>query len=192
MERSSFDTPEFMEFLKGGAQWAFRLFYNETIVQVKNWVTTEFISFSEVEIEDSIAKAYYTVFKNKAFYTTYDHIRGTLFTIVKNEMIDLYRKRGRVNKWKRETSYLERSEVIVQVEKEPDYLSMVEKEVVTLPPRMKNIIIKYYLKGKDVFEISNELGISPQTVRNLRNRAVERLRKQLPFAGNKLRTCVDV
>jgi RNA polymerase sigma-70 factor (ECF subfamily) len=115
-----------------------------------------------------------------SFVERSETIKTFLYTMVRNECIDQVRKRKTITKAYKE---LTRSDAT-----EPEYFDEVTfaetvrqilDHVDQLPERTREVCKLYYLEGKNYREIAKDLGTSPEAIRKVRDRALERIRKKL-------------
>jgi RNA polymerase sigma-70 factor (family 1) len=107
-------------------------------------------------------------------------IKAWLYSSVRNASIDHLRKvkRLRVSESGLESATtIEQSvlHTIIQTETIDHIVQTIGK----LPPQCRRIFRLFYLQGKSYNEIARELNLSPQTVRNQKQRATKLLRKMI-------------
>ena|ERR1700722_11911973 len=178
MNTELYNSPEFMDHFRGGAEWAFRVFYDDTISDATRWLEHHYPYYPSDVKQDCIAKAYYTMFKNRVFYKCWDQLRGTFFNIVKNEMIDVFRKRRSRNNHEKEYKWVQEF-VELPPDEKTDYIGMVKWAISRLSGRQKEVLVLLFYSEKTVSEVADITGLSPQTVRNFKTRGLDQIRKKL-------------
>jgi DNA-directed RNA polymerase specialized sigma24 family protein len=186
METSSFQhDPAFMEAFWNGDNWAFRIVFDTTIGELRNYLYSNWPEIATDKKDDFISSAYYNLFKNRLRLKSWAHIRRHLYISVKHRVIDDFRIQTRlrphVSTWK----YLCARWEGINSKEEVDYFRMLSEAVNKLPKKTKKVIYMSFYEGKEPKQIAAELGSCYQTILNLRNKGVDRLRELLPFSGRK-------
>jgi RNA polymerase sigma-70 factor (family 1) len=66
---------------------------------------------------------------------------------------------------------------------ETELLELVSREIHALPEKMREVVRLLYLHGKSTSEVAAELGLSVQTIRNQKTRAIELIKNSLLKKG---------
>lgn len=186
METSSFQyDPAFMEAFRRGENWCFRVVFDSTVGQLKGWLWNKWGGIPLDKREDFISISYYNLFKAREKIKDFEHIRRTLFFSLQNLIKDDWRRQSRASPHKELFSWLAYEVDTINTDGHEDYIGMMRAAIKKLPARKKQIVMMCFYEEKSISQIADELGLDAQTVRNLRSRAVNILRKLLPFAGKK-------
>jgi RNA polymerase sigma-70 factor (family 1) len=136
-------------------------------------------------IDDCLAQeitsdAFTKLWQSRQTLATEGSIKAWLYSTVRNASIDHLRKvkRLRVSQSGLESATtIEQSvlHTIIQTET----IDYIIQTIGKLPPKCGRIFRLFYLHGKSYNEIAQELNLSPQTVRNQKQRAAKLLRKMI-------------
>jgi RNA polymerase sigma-70 factor (family 1) len=126
--------------------------------------------------EDAFTK----LWQSRQTLATEGSIKAWLYSAVRNASIDHLRKVKRLRVSEsglQSATTIEQSVVhtIIQTETIDHIVQTIGK----LPPQCRRIFRLFYLQGKSYNEIAQELNLSPQTVRNQKQRATKLLRKMI-------------
>jgi RNA polymerase sigma-70 factor (family 1) len=132
--------------------------------------------------EDIVEDSFIKLWERHPQFESASSIRAYLYTTVRNASIDLLRRE------KRKLAYLETAQETQEREEKPVINRIIEAEsmhriytaVEALPLRCGTIFRLFYLEGKSLKEISEELGIATTTVISQKKRAIQILQKNLP------------
>lgn len=107
---------------------------------------------------------------------------GWLYTVSKNKIADLFRKRGRASL----DDDIEIQAVIDEISSDPEdefEMQFLNDEIVNainnLPQKQKEVFIKHEIEGKSFKQISDDNGESINTLLARKRYAIQSLRKQL-------------
>lgn len=144
------------------------------------------IIFSEIEVEDIVAKAFSKLYIVRERMVSFEHIRRWLYVTVRNESIDYLRTRKRRIDSQAELAYLESdTESHFETERvKTEVFRLILAEVEKLPKQRKAVLRAYFFEKKSTGEIAEEFGLDTQTVLNHKAKALEALRKKLPHYGD--------
>lgn len=143
---------------------------------------SERIVSSWSDAEDIVGEVFLKLWDRKATFEGEEHLRFFLYRAVRNASLNRLKSSQRTNKKHEaavvgsvegESSHLQemiRTEVLLSIYQEIERLSPQEKKVITL-----NL-----LEEKKLQEIADELGLSLQSVKNCKTRALVKLRLRLP------------
>lgn len=135
------------------------------------------------DAEDVVSEVFLKLWDKKSTFENEEHIRFFLYRSVRNASLNRVRATERITK-KHEASSIDgsiitesnhlnemiRSEVLLSIYQEIEKLSPQEKTVITL-----NL-----LEEKKLQEIADEMGLSLQSIKNCKTRALNKLRMRLP------------
>jgi RNA polymerase sigma-70 factor (family 1) len=134
------------------------------------------------EAEDIVQNAFVTYWNRKdEIGSELNVVKGFLYTTVRNLCMDLLRHRLVVQKFRdqlegdpMEENFVERAIIHAEV------LSEIFNAIDALPSGCKRVLVMSYLEGRKNQEISDELGVSLNTVKTQKQRALQLLRLKLP------------
>jgi len=133
----------------------------------------------EATAEDIATEAFLKLWERRDAFESASHIKSFLYKVVRNGSIDFLRKRAKAANHLLEKSFLaeenERSiqEKIIAAET----LREVVASIKLLPPKCRQIFRMFYFEGKDYSQIAEELGLSINTIRVQKARALAILRQ---------------
>jgi RNA polymerase sigma-70 factor (ECF subfamily) len=131
------------------------------------------------DAQDITAETFVKLWNLRANFETHQHIKAFLFTTARNACMDYLRSRQRQQTNKKEFSYFwvgyedasfQQDEIKVEV------LEQIHTEIENLPQQCKRIFKMAYFARKKNAQIAMELGLTEQTVRNQKSRAIKILR----------------
>ncbi len=135
----------------------------------------------KAEAEDIVQNAFITYWKRKdAIGSESQVIKSFLYTTVRNSCLDLLKHRLVIRKFR---DQLERNPMeenlienqIIYAEVLSELFGAIEK----LPAGSRKVLEMSYLQGKKNYEISEELGLSVNTIKTQKQRALRLLRSKL-------------
>lgn len=169
---ASINTDTFLNSFKKGDSASFKIFYDDTVRHLLNTLSLYKMSHG-LTPEDFASDAYYKVFKNRSLYESYEHAKRSLFKIAQNACTDCQRRSNTEMKIK---------ERLLDVGSFDEYdyayeelLEELMSKIKKLPNRMRLVMEEVVVNGRNKYEIAKMFGISPQTVLNFRNKAVNKL-----------------
>lgn len=138
-------------------------------------------AYDSKEAEDIVEEAFVKIWKSKKNYESIDHLRASLYQAVRqigiNHQTSHTRRRNRVDTYLSEKEHSE--DTLLHQIVHTEVMSALHAAIHELPPRARQIIIGTYLEGKSNQEVADELGLSIQTVKNQKIRALSILRTKL-------------
>jgi RNA polymerase sigma-70 factor (family 1) len=130
--------------------------------------------------EEITSEAFIKLWERRESLAMAGSIKSWLYSTVRNACIDHLRKvkRLRVNEQGLQTTNtIEQSVLHTIVETET--VQQIVHTIDRLPPQCGRIFKLFYLYGKSYKEIAKELNLSPQTVRNQKQRAAKLIKKMI-------------
>jgi RNA polymerase sigma-70 factor (ECF subfamily) len=131
--------------------------------------------------EDTVQEAFVKVWEKRASLPEVQHFKAFLFTICRNQMLNLFARSARELSIQQEIIYH-----AVKVREDTDdlvlshqYEAIAEEAIAKLPPQRQHIFRLCRLEGKSYEEVANELGISRTTVSDHLVKASKFLREYL-------------
>lgn len=164
--------PEFLASLRKGDEaafsWLFREYFRPLSLFASKIVSKE-------EAHDIVQNLFSKLWEHPAKFKNVDSLKSYLYSSIKNNCLSHVSKQGHLD-WK---SYLNLSDedsidqriIIVETIKE------LHQFIDQLTPAVHRIMKMYYLEGKTVNEIADEIGLDPESVRRQRLRGVLAIRK---------------
>jgi RNA polymerase sigma-70 factor (family 1) len=142
--------------------------------------------------EDVVEDSFIKLWERRQLLESTAAIRGYLYATVRNACIDLLRRE------KRKVVYLHEAALTAEKEEPPlinrviaaETMHLVYVAVEALPPKCGQVFKLFYLEGKSLNEIAEQLGIATTTVISQKKRALELLRKKLPPQAYLLLLCL--
>ena len=136
------------------------------------------------DAEDIIENLFLKLWKKKQAFKSTEHLQSFLYHAVKNACLDFIKVEK--NSIQRNTAF---SESQSEINEDPlhslikaEVLGEIYRAVNNLPSQCRKVIRMGYLEGLDNAEIASEMGLSEQTVKNYKVRALALLKDKL--SGN--------
>lgn len=135
---------------------------------------------NEAAAEDISTESFIKLWERCGEFESLDHVRSFLYKVVRNASIDWIRNNKKAQAFtKAQSHFCEPSEASIQqhliaAETYREVLAAIEK----LPTRCRTIFKMIYLEGKDYTQIAEELGLSINTIRVQKARALAILRQE--------------
>jgi RNA polymerase sigma-70 factor (family 1) len=131
-----------------------------------------------LEAEDIVSDCFFKLWEKKQDFETATNIKAFLYISCRNACLN------HLKKIKRKTAIqekyfnqMEEDEETIDYEMiETEILTLLSKEIEILPEKCREVFKLLYIEGRKTDEIALQLGLSVQTVRNHKTRAVEILR----------------
>ena len=129
--------------------------------------------------EDIATEAFIKLWERRDAFENVSHIKSFLYKVVRNASIDFLRKRAKEANYTLEESYLgiEKERTIQEKIIEAETFREVVTSIKLLPPKCRQIFRMFYFEGKDYNQIAKELGLSINTIRVQKARALAILRQ---------------
>ena len=157
---------------KKGLDLLFQVYYTSLVL----WANTFLNSLPAAE--DLVQEFFITVWKDR-FYEKFQahHLSSFLRIVVKNRALNKLKKRDVLQS----VTGLEHIELAWEEynDRHDRIVSAVQKEILLLPPRSREIMLLVFQQGMKYQEVAKQLNISLSTVKNLVAKSVEKLRERL-------------
>jgi RNA polymerase sigma factor (sigma-70 family) len=143
------------------------------------------ILMDQEEAEDIAVDSFLKLLERREGFQSLPSIRSYLYTTVKNACVDVLRR----------TKSREMNHKVIAELTGPDeqtdnreliiakVLEAVHAEIEQLPIQSKRIFTAIFIDGKSTATVAGELGLSPQTVLNVKAKVLQQLRLKLHEAG---------
>jgi RNA polymerase sigma-70 factor, ECF subfamily len=167
-------------FFNRGDTNAFAVVYDSCFQLVLSFVK-KMIPTQE-EAEEITSDAFLKLWQRRGHFENLDKVRIFLFTVAKNSCLDhiKYSKvRMGIKPELLGSLFLESSEWPIQDSKMAIVLEHIHAEIEKLPPRCRSVMKLLCIDGLKNTEVAALLGIKEKTVRNLKVKALRRLRMRL-------------
>jgi RNA polymerase sigma-70 factor (family 1) len=131
------------------------------------------------EAEDITADTFIKLWKIRFNFDTHQNIKAFLYITARNACLDCLRARQRSTGMQQELMYLllQGNDVtFIQDEVKADVLKQIRDEIEHLPPKCQQIFKMAFLSRIKNADIAQQLGLTVQTVKNQKVRAIKLLR----------------
>jgi RNA polymerase sigma-70 factor (ECF subfamily) len=126
--------------------------------------------------EDMVQDCFVDLWNRRHRLSHIGSIRSYLFRSVHNKVVSYIRKNKKRFGYHGEDAVAPAIDTLIV---EAEVMAEILRQVNNLPGRMQEVLRLYYLEQKSYEEISDIIGISPETVRSHRYRAIQLLRKTI-------------
>ena len=133
----------------------------------------------KAEAEDITAETFIKLWKIKHNFESHQNIKAFLYITARNACLDCLRARQRSTGMQQEMLYLllQNNDVtFLHDEIKADVLTQVKEKIEDLPPKCKQIFKMAFFERLKNAEIAGKLGLTLQTVKNQKVRAIKLLR----------------
>jgi RNA polymerase sigma-70 factor (ECF subfamily) len=165
------------EALQKGEEKGLAFFFNRYYSQLVFFSIT--ITNNEASSDDAVKDAFIKLWKVRQSLAESKKIKALLYRIVRNASIDILREEKSRNH-RSEVFYLEQHNnegTVLQKMVEAETYQQLYNALSHLPPRCRQIFELFYFHDKPIKEIAEELGISVNTVKTQKQRAIQMLRE---------------
>lgn len=134
------------------------------------------------EAEDITAETFIKLWKIRHNFDSHQNIKAFLYITARNACLDCLRARQRSTGMQQEMLYLllqNNNITFLHDEIKVDVLTQVKEKIENLPPKCKQIFKMAFLERLKNAEIAEKLGLTLQTVKNQKVRAIKLLRLAL-------------
>lgn len=137
------------------------------------------------EAEDIVASCFAKLWERRSTFETADHIKSFLYQSCRNACLD-YLRHLKVKTTVQDQFYkqlLDSEETILLQIIRSEILDELNREIELLPDNYREVFKRLYFDQQKTDEIAMQLGLSVQTVRNYKTRAVELLKTAMIKRG---------
>ncbi len=134
------------------------------------------------EAEDITAETFIKLWKIRQNFESHQNIKAFLYITARNACLDCLRARQRSTGMQQEMLYLllqQNDMTFIHDEIRADVLTQVKEKIEDLPPKCKQIFKMAFFERLKNGEIAERLGLTLQTVKNQKVRAIKLLRLAL-------------
>ncbi|HEV8283846.1 MAG TPA: RNA polymerase sigma-70 factor [Chitinophagaceae bacterium] len=127
------------------------------------------------EAEDIVADSFMKLWARHADFESMPAIKSFLYVVTKNACFDFLKYSKKVSASQKEFSYWagDKEVEILHLMYKAELLAELDREIQLLPPKCRNIFQLAFYEGLNTMEIAAKLGLSDQTVRNQKAKAVQ-------------------
>jgi RNA polymerase sigma-70 factor (family 1) len=157
-----------------GIDFFFQQYYTQLCYFAGTLLNDEYLA------QEITSDAFTKLWQSRQSLATEGSIKAWLYSTVRNASIDHLRKVKRLRVSEsglQSATTIEQSVLHTIIESET--IDHIIETIGRLPPQCRRIFRLFYLHGKSYNEIAQELNLSPQTVRNQKQRAAKLLRKMI-------------
>lgn len=135
----------------------------------------------EVSAEDVVSEVFMQLWKQRRIFESEDHARFYLYRAARHAALNhLKNYRRSVEKYEHVArEYDDTEEAHQERYIRSEVLREIYTQIESLPAQERKVLLFTLREGKKLQEIADEMGLSLQTVKNCKNRAVRRLRTRL-------------
>ncbi|HEX2922110.1 MAG TPA: RNA polymerase sigma-70 factor [Bacteroidales bacterium] len=136
---------------------------------------------SEEEAEELVQAIFLKIWEIRRSLKSDSSFKSFLYTIVYNEICNLFRKRKHNQEYTKELRYINKNSS-TEAEDRIDFKSLltrVEKIVQKLPDKQREIFLKSRSEGKSSKEIAKEVGLKPATIDNYISESLKFIKSKL-------------
>lgn len=139
----------------------------------------------QAEADDIVSTCFLKLWQKHENFKTAENIKAFLYISCRNACLDyLASLKVRTVAQEKYITHLETGEDTILYDViQTEVLDLVNKEIEELPDKMKVIFKMLYIDGKSTSEIAEELGLSIQTVRNQKTKAIAVIKNSLLKKG---------
>lgn len=139
----------------------------------------------KTEADDIVSRCFLKLWQKHTDFDSEQNIKAFLYISCRNACLDyLASLKVRTAGQQRYMEHLQHGEETLLYDViQTEVLDRLNKEIEALPEKMKVIFKMLYVEGKSTSEIAEELGLSIQTVRNQKTKAVDMIKNSLLKKG---------
>jgi RNA polymerase sigma-70 factor (ECF subfamily) len=140
------------------------------------------------DAEDITADVFVTLWKLRAQWDSIRNIKAFLYVTARNACFNYLKHQKTKSDKQKELAFMaeREQELILQSEIESELITLIKREIDGLPQTCKTVFSMSFLEGYENAAIAQKLGISDQTVRNLKSIALKTIKKNLAGKGLQL------
>jgi len=161
---SNLNDQELISLLKEGDEVAYTEIYNRYKRLLQNHACKKLGDFEEVK--DVLQELFVNLWTKRAEIPETTNLSGYLYTAVRNRIFNILSHKQVVSKYVQslQTFINEESYITDHLVREKEFSLLIQKEIDTLPIKMKQVFELSRKSGLSHKEIANQLSISEQTV----------------------------
>ena len=127
------------------------------------------------EAEDIVADSFMKLWAKHADFESFAAIKSFLYVTTRNACFNFLKYSKRVSASQKDYSYWSnnKEEEILHIMFKAELLAELSREIESLPKKCRNIFKLSFFDGLSTTEIAEKLGLSDQTVRNQKSKAVQ-------------------
>ncbi|MGX5818721.1 RNA polymerase sigma factor [Chitinophaga lutea] len=169
--------------IANGDQQAFRLLFRRHYKALCYFAST--ITLDQPEAEDLVQETFSRLWDKRADFPDTNAIKAFLYISVRNASLNFVRQRNKLGEKEQAFTYLQSAApdtpdpLLLDVE----VVQAVYGEIAQLPTQCRRVFSMSYIEGRKNDEIASVLGISYNTVRTQKLRALKLLRSSLLKKG---------
>ena len=178
LRKTNYTANNALQALIRGREEGIEFFFQEYYTQLCYFATT--LLNDECLAQEITSDAFTKLWQSRQSLATEGSIKAWLYSTVRNASIDHLRKVKRLRVSEsglQSATTIEQSVLHTIIESET--IDHIIETIGKLPPQCRCIFRLFHLHGKSYNEIAQELNLSPQTVRNQKQRAAKLLRKMI-------------
>lgn len=130
--------------------------------------------------QDALQELFIKVWNKRRQIGELEKVKPYFFTAFRrqilNQLRDLKLKQLKIKLYQQPDIGFSQEEIVIRKEEDQQLRSTIAKLLNELPPRQKEVIYLHYFEGLSLQQIADVLGINHQSVMNIRQRALVKLR----------------
>jgi RNA polymerase sigma-70 factor (ECF subfamily) len=136
------------------------------------------LSDKEEEVKDILAESFVKLWERSAEFKGIQNIKAFLYVVTRNACLSYLRRLKKSDSSYKEYHYFtdEKEEPVLNQMIRKEFLALIDKEIETLPEIAKKVFKMIYYEGLSTEQISRQLNMPPQIVRNNKTRALSLLK----------------
>lgn len=169
-----------MERFQAGDQAAFREIFDQINGTLVGWLIKTYAA-TEVQAEDIAAETWVKIYQNRQKLNSVEFVRRFAFLVAKNQGIDIWRQKRKVNEFSQKLGYLV-SEEDGNIEEEDNFeerIALLKEAMKALGNKTAMALKLYFFDNKDTPEVAEILGVARQTALNLKTNAIDALKEMM-------------
>ncbi|HYE54379.1 MAG TPA: RNA polymerase sigma-70 factor [Chitinophagaceae bacterium] len=133
------------------------------------------------EARDIVEESFIKLWELRENFGTMQNVKAFLYITTRNTCFNSLKHSERISRQQQEIAYLlrESDDLAIAEVTRAELLREVYAAIESLPPQCRKIIQMSFVEGKKNNDIAEELGLSLQTVKNQKSRALELLKTRL-------------
>jgi len=133
------------------------------------------------EAKDIVGESFIKLWELRGNFKSMQNVKAFLYITTRNTCLNYLKQAERSARQQQEAAYIiaENDDLSLMEVTRAELLRQLYMAIESLPPQCQKIIKMSYVLGKKNQEIAEELGLSLQTIKNQKSRAVELLKARL-------------